>query len=175
MHRAHRNGFTIIEVLVVIVIMVILLTLGVVGLTSQQKNARDNERRVDTENIARGLERYYNDTALGNGKYPDLSVAATIVSANLLPGVDVKSYAYSFNNNANAFVPTASVPANTLVTDTSGVAEATANNIVYLPMTYSTANSRWQSCTSGLECTRYVLHYSTETLGTVTIKSRQQQ
>jgi prepilin-type N-terminal cleavage/methylation domain-containing protein len=175
MYRTHRNGFTIIEVLVVIVIMVILLTLGVVGLTSQQKNARDNERRVDAENIARGIERYYNDTALGNGKYPDLSVAATIVSTNLLPGVDVKSYAYSFNSNLNAFIVASSVAANTLVTDISAATEATANTIVYLPMTYSVANSRWQSCTSGLECTRYVLHYGTETLGTVTLKSRQQQ
>ncbi len=175
MSRSLRDGFTIVEVMVVTVIMVILLGLTVVNMVGQQSVARDNERKTDAENIARGLERYYNDPSLGNGKYPDLTLAATIVSANRLPGVETANYYFTFNNNTLAFAVASGITGTTAVTDTSATGQLTANNIIYLPMMYSTANSRWEACDSGEECTRYVLHYQSEASGTVTLKSRRQQ
>lgn len=166
---ARRAGFTIVEVLVVIVIMVILLSLAVVNMAGQQKYARDNERKNDAENIVRGLEQYYT----ANTQYPNLSTAATIVSTGSLPDVEDKSYRYSFNNNTVAFTPASGFAA--AVTDASGATLATANTIVYLPMIYSTANSRWEQCDVAEVCTRYTLTYVTETAGTVTLKSRMQQ
>lgn len=169
MHTVRRAGFTIVEILVVIVIMVILLSLMVVNMASQQKYARDNERKNDAENIARGLEQYYS----ANSQYPNLATAATIVSAGSLPNVENTSYYYSFNNSAAAFTPASGFTA--AVDDTSGATLATTNKIIYLPMIYSTANSRWEECDSGEVCTRYTLSYVTEASGTVTIKSRSQQ
>jgi type II secretory pathway pseudopilin PulG len=154
---------------VVIVIMVILLSLAVVNMAGQQKYARDNERKNDAENIARGLEQYYT----ANTQYPNLGTAATIVSTGSLPDVEDKSYRYSFNNNTVSFTPASGFTA--AVTDASGASLATANTIVYLPMIYSTANSRWEQCDASELCTRYTLTYVTETAGTVTVKSRMQQ
>lgn len=54
----HR-GFTIVELIITITIMGILLTLAVVGLSSTQLSARDNERTTDVEALALQLEAYY--------------------------------------------------------------------------------------------------------------------
>ena len=169
MRTTRRTGFTIVEVLVVIVIMVILLSLAVVNMAGQQKYARDNERKNDAENIARGLEQYYNT----NTQYPNLSTAATIVANGTLPDVEDKSYRYSFNNNVVAFTPASGFTA--AVTDSSGASLATTYTIIYLPMIYSTANSRWDQCDASEVCSRYTLTYVTETAATATLKSRMQQ
>jgi prepilin-type N-terminal cleavage/methylation domain-containing protein len=52
-------GFTLIELLITLTIMVVLVVLAVVSLRSTQANARDEERKTDVENIARGLEQRY--------------------------------------------------------------------------------------------------------------------
>ena len=51
-----RRGFTIVEIVIVMVIMAILIGLAVLNISSTQANARDNKRKTDVENIARGLE-----------------------------------------------------------------------------------------------------------------------
>lgn len=61
MYMKRSRGFTLIELLVTISIMVILMTLAVVNVRSTQVNARDDERMADIENLARGLERRYNE------------------------------------------------------------------------------------------------------------------
>lgn len=73
-----RRGFTIVELVVTMVIMAILLTLGVVSLVRSQANARDTERRSDTDAIARGLEVLYRkgytagSLSIPTGSYPDV-------------------------------------------------------------------------------------------------------
>jgi prepilin-type N-terminal cleavage/methylation domain-containing protein len=52
-------GFTLIELLITLTVMVVLVVLAVVSLRSTQANARDEERKTDVENIARGLEQRY--------------------------------------------------------------------------------------------------------------------
>ena len=72
-----RPGFTLVELLITITIMVILLALVVVSLRSTQANARDEKRKTDTANIARGLERRYvegnpiaTSSSIEKGSYP---------------------------------------------------------------------------------------------------------
>lgn len=55
----HRAGFTLIELLITITVMVMLIIVSVISLRSSQASARDEERKTDIENIARGLEQRY--------------------------------------------------------------------------------------------------------------------
>lgn len=162
--------------MVVIAVMAILLTLTVVSISAYQADARDNERAQKANIIARGLEQYYSDTSLGAGKYPDLTIAASIVASSTLPGIETSNYYFSFNSSTPAFMAATGLTGTTAVTDASPAAQTTTSNIVYLPMTYSTTNSRWEPCDSGESCSRYVLLYKTEKGSTtVTVRSRQQQ
>ena len=77
-----RSGFTIVELVVVMTIMAILLGLGVFGMQKSQANAREAERKSDTDALIRGLEeRYKNgnkiasapDGSTSAGQYPSLN------------------------------------------------------------------------------------------------------
>ena len=92
-----RAGFTMIELLITLTVMVILIVLAVVSLRSTQANARDEERKTDVENIARGLElRYVN----GNPKV----TAPSYVQKGSYPGVNEMLHAMGWNRVD--FVPT---------------------------------------------------------------------
>jgi hypothetical protein len=154
--------------------MVILLSLTVINMASRQQYGRDNERKNDAENISRGLEQYYT----AHNAYPSTADASSIVAGTLsLPNTDTTSFYYSFNNNTIAFTPTTS-SGTTAVSNTTATTQAalSTTTIVYLPMTWSTTNSRWEPCdTSSEECSRYALSYNTEGSGTVLIQSKRQQ
>ena len=173
MYCRRQSGFTLIELLVTIVIMMILIGLATVGVTAQQANARDNERKTDAENIARGLERYYKS----NGKYPDTTTAAGIVTNAALPEVEKSSYYFSFNSGTTPSFTTVTSPATGAVNDASIPAAVTTNTIGYLPMTWSNANAQWELCdTTAEDCSRYALYYKSEVSSATTIlRSRQQQ
>lgn len=71
-----RRGFTIVEIVIVMVIMAILIGLAVLNISSTQANARDNKRKTDVENIARGLETRYkegNPVVTAVSAYPDVN------------------------------------------------------------------------------------------------------
>lgn len=74
-----REGFTLIELLITITVMVILVVLSVIILRTTQATARDEERKTDVENIARGLELRYNN---GNPK-----AVSTWIQKGAYPGV----------------------------------------------------------------------------------------
>lgn len=152
-----RSGFTVVELIVVIVIMTVLLLLAVVRVSAQQLVARDNERKQNAENIARGLEMYYDN----NGFYPHMgNTVASFTDNDLLSNVEFQSYRYSFNDNAVAFV-LSTTTGTTTISATTGEAQATTSNIVYLPMIWS--GSVWQPCDNSTEvCTRYRLLYRLE-------------
>ena len=59
-------GFTMIELLIVIAILAILTVIGINSFGSSQLKSRDARRKADLQNIAKGLEAYYND----HGEYP---------------------------------------------------------------------------------------------------------
>lgn len=182
MSRFFRHGFTIVEVMVVTVIMVILLGLTVVNMAGQQTVARDNERKVKSENLARGMERYYTSVAKPSvgtiGRYPDRATALSDI-ATVLPGITATDFTFSFNNDASNFVvandPTGTTPAEDAAAIASINSLATTNSIVYVPKTWSTTNNRWEMCGTDEPCTRFSLYYRTEDNQLHEIKSRMQQ
>ena len=60
------GGFTIVELLIVIVVIGILAAITIVAYNSIQTRARDNVRKADIANLAKGIELYY----AANGNYP---------------------------------------------------------------------------------------------------------
>lgn len=61
-----KSGFTIVELLIVIVIIGILAAITIVAYNGIQTRARDNVRKADIANLAKGIELYY----AANGNYP---------------------------------------------------------------------------------------------------------
>ena len=55
----NKRGFSIVELVVVITIMGILLTLATVSFRGYQTDARNEQRRIRAENIARYIENIY--------------------------------------------------------------------------------------------------------------------
>jgi len=62
----HKNGFTIVELLIVIVVIAILAAISIVAYNGIQQRARDTQRLQDVKTIAKALELYY----IQNGVYP---------------------------------------------------------------------------------------------------------
>lgn len=64
--KKRSTGFTIVELLIVIVVVGILAAITVVAYNTVQSRARDNVRKADIANLAKGIEQYY----AVNGHYP---------------------------------------------------------------------------------------------------------
>lgn len=62
----HKNGFTLVELMVVIAIIGILASIVLVSVSGGKSKARDAQRSSDLENFAGALEVYYSQ----NGHYP---------------------------------------------------------------------------------------------------------
>lgn len=138
-----QRGFTIVELLVVIIIMAILLTLAVVNVRSTQIQARDNERRVDTENIAKAMESFYGDThQIGSPSSPTKTypsrpgVSDTSPSNWIMPYLEEKTPLASFyapgadTEGAKSLV----VATNTNTNPASVAPQPTVTTYVYQPL-----------------------------------------
>ena len=92
-------GFTMIELLAVVTIMAILFTIGIVSYTNAVRNARDNRRISDLQNLRQAFVLYRSD----NGCYP--TVQAYLLTQGYLsddelprdPSTNVQ-YTYDSNN-----------------------------------------------------------------------------
>jgi len=92
-----RAGFTLIELLITLTVMVILVILAVITVRSTQATARDEKRKTDIENIARGLElRYVN----GNPK-----ATSPWVYKGAYPGTNEILHALGEDRSSQDFVP----------------------------------------------------------------------
>lgn len=101
MIKERSGGFTIVELIVTIIILVIMTTLVVARLSSTQASGRDQERQIDIETIATGLETYYENgdpiLSIPRGNYPGAAQvqAARIKSppfSEFLDGVSQKNF-----------------------------------------------------------------------------------
>ena len=185
-----RYGFTLVELMITITIMVILLTLTVVSLRSSQANARDEKRKTDIENIARGLENRYRD---GNsratasyalkGSYPSTNeilhaqgqsmpdfTPAQISQGyltDLLPGTTKESFIPP--GNSGAFAPICTGSCQPAGTQSVIDAATTTNKYIYEPI------DRSNNVCIATDCVRYNLYFRTETNNTVqTVRSKNQ-
>lgn len=155
------RGFTLVELSIVIVVMAILMTLGMVSLSSSQKDARDNARKTTVETIARGLESFYNGDASGTagaqgGVYPSsdqmLASATDKTTKQILPGLNDSAYYYPFQGSTPALQ--ARSASNGLTSSSSSI-----YIIIYEPLTRSNA-----LCTAAasMECSQFKLYYRLE-------------
>lgn len=61
--KQHKNGFSLLELLVVISIMGILIAMGTAAFSTAQKKSRDARRRSDIKAMQDGFEQYNADNA----------------------------------------------------------------------------------------------------------------
>lgn len=191
MYMKRSSGFTLIELLITISIMVILMTLAVVSIRSTQVNARDDERTTDIENLARGLERRYNEgnsRVIGwtsQGSYPGYNefLHATGSSFWCSPDPGYFSpcsvsggYMTDFwpGTTKDAFTaPNGTFNSVKTQSDVAGaVTKATliaGGNYFYEPLTNTGA-----TCSSG-GCTHYNLYYQRESDSTTQTKKSKNQ
>lgn len=159
----YQRGFTLVELLIVIVIMSILLILSVVNLRSGQVSARDQERKVDVENIARGLEGFYVNGA-NNARYPSnyLSDPARTDAfvTDALRGIDINSLKAP-NEAAGSRSFTSAT--NTNETPTGVTPAVTTSDYVYQP--FQPDGSLCTLVTQ--ECRRYNIFYKLEADGII--------
>ena len=64
----HHAGFTIIELIVIIATIGVLAAITIIGFSSYQQDARDEQRASNTTVISEALEEYYQE----NGEYPSI-------------------------------------------------------------------------------------------------------
>lgn len=154
----HQHGFTLVELVIVITIMSIILVLGVVNLRSSQATARDQERKTDIENIARGLEGFYtNSTSTPN--YPSTYIGNPATSdadvTSALQNIDIKSLqAPSVAAGTRSLISAT----NTNETTTGIRPLPTIAEYVYQPLQLDNT-----LCTlAAQECRRYNLYYRLE-------------
>ncbi len=172
-----RAGFTLTELLITITIMVILTVLSVVILHSSQVSARDEERKTDVDNIARGLELRYTN---GNSKV----TGPSYVQKGSYPGTNEMLHAFGFDRSD--FVPTV-IPGGYLTTlmpetspsnftppgggafdiscvwaclpaETQSVIDAATTTSKYV---YEPVDRNGNVCANG-DCVRFNLYYRTE-------------
>lgn len=159
----HQRGFTLVELVIVITIMSILLVLAVVNLRSSQVTARDQERKTDVENIARGLEGFYTNNGSG-ADYPSTYIGDSATTDDTvksdLRNIDIKSL-----QAPGVAAGTRSLISATNATETTaGVApQPTITQYVYQPIQLD--NSLCTLVTQ--ECRRYNLYYRLEGDNTV--------
>lgn len=184
-----REGFTLIELLVTITVMVVLVVLSVVVLRNNQASARDEERKTDVENIARGLEIRYNNgnpkatsTWIQKGAYPGTNEMLHALGfertdftptqitggylTDLLPGTSAANFTPPLGGSFDLSCVWACQPAETQSHINS---ITTTSKYIYEPIDAS------GNVCPGNDCVRFNLYYRTEKDNTVQkIKSKHQ-
>ncbi len=84
----HKQGFTLLELLVVMVILGVLVTIGLRSFTTSQMRARDSRRKSDLEQLANALELYRTD----KGHYPVSDGEGQIVASSAAETTDEITY-----------------------------------------------------------------------------------
>ena len=154
-----RTGFTVVELIITIVIMGILLTLAVVNMQRSQANARDDDRKVDVENIVREFESYYRSpsstTPASGGSYIGTSYITDQKLRELVPELDARSLRAP-QTDAISLVPATN--ANT--TDAGVMPRPSASTYVYQPL--SSDGTLCVDHLTGGECRRFTIFYRLE-------------
>ena len=162
-----RNGFTVIELIITITIMAILLSLAVVNLESTQANARDAERKADTEGFALNLESYYNgkttEADAAAGTYPGTNVLSLTAIQNALPDIDKKNlYAPDVDITGTSISIVAATTTTTATTSITPKPSKTNDIYVYQPLTASGAICSNPSSATVGACRRFNIYYYQE-------------
>ena len=163
----NKRGFSIVELVVVITIMGILLTLATVSFRGYQTDARNEQRRIRAENIARYIENIYEtgstDPSITRGSYPPTDLISTSSSSTTVDQTKLKQL---FSKNGFELINLQSAGE-----DGYGIKIASTNEepsvvavdeYVYQPIYYSVSGSTTRCYLSSWECRSFNLYYATE-------------
>lgn len=173
MTRKRGAGFTIVELMVVIVVLVILTTIATVRLRLTQQGGRDQERKIDTQAIAAGLEVYYENgnvtTYTPKGYYPggaqvEAARGLTPPFNEFLEGVAAVSYQAPGREVADSFgvdpgYATSAVGANADGSYSNAQAKILLATRPYL---YQPLRRNNAFCVSYIDCVKFNLYYQLE-------------
>lgn len=170
----NKRGFSIVELVVVITIIGILLALGAVSFRGYQENARNEERRVRAENIARYLETLYktgsNNPSIKQGTYPPTSLISTPNPDSTT--VSTGSLEQLFSKNGFNLINLKSAGK-----DDYGLAIASTNSepttvsvdeYVYQPIYYYPSGDTDRCYDPSWDCRSFNIYYATNDGGSVT-------
>ncbi len=170
------RGFTIVEIVITITIMSILMVLAVVGVSSTQSNARDEERVSDIEAIAQNLESFYVAGHDGLSIKGGLTYPATVnmTSANILTTLrDIDPKALTSPNAATSTTISVTNATNSTQTVTGVSPLPTTATYVYQPLRSDGALCTSPTTSGG--CRKFNLYYRSEKTNAVQmITSRNQ-
>lgn len=146
----HKNGFTLVEILVTVTIIAIIATITVVSYFKVQADSRNTARDSKIKIVASALERYYEK----NGEYPSCSAMTqpgSQVTTTTLPKLDPNALLtpYSAAGSTNSYT----------CSDLSTTSSST-DAFAYVGDGSST-------CQTGTACTQYTLEYRAEGSGNI--------
>ena len=106
LYMSHRQGFTLIEMLVVLTIIGVLIGVGSISYAAVQRNVRDTKRKADIKYIQSSLEQYssicgtaYPTPDAGHLRQPIFCTSPTVVIAPTVPVDPVSIATYSYSND----------------------------------------------------------------------------
>lgn len=158
MRRNTKSGFTLIELMVTIVVISILIGVARYGVGTALARSRNEERRVDTSNLAMHLDSAYISgfSGLGGlkGRYPSTQHATTNGVEALFRGIDTK------NLKAPGSTGEHSIAMATNGTQTPDGVRPIPTETTYV---YQPINSAGGLCTStSQECRKFNIFYKLE-------------
>lgn len=154
------RGFTVVEIIITVTVMGILLLLAVVNVNSSQANARDDQRKADTQSIAIALESYYlirPNAASATSRYPSTNqITSESAILSIMPDVVISSFiAPGATTVAESFIPAT----NTNQTVGGVLPQPTTSQYVYQPL-----NATGGLCNlTATVCRKFNIFYRLET------------
>lgn len=160
------RGFSIVELTVVIVIISILLVLGMVSFNNYQANARDKQREVRAENIARYIDSLYSsgstNPTISKGTYPSTSLVTTTSASTSIDQTKLLSL-FGKNGFDIGNLKSAGKDSYGFAVDqtTAQPTSISPDQYIYQPITLSSTGL--VACVDGtLQCRSFNLYYKTE-------------
>lgn len=164
----HRNGFTLVELVIVITILTILFALAVISVRSSLPKARDSERAADVNAIAEQIESYARNktsdvVAGGQGSYiptrplqPPAPLSAEQFATSYLPNIERAAF---YAPDVDTSQPMSLVVATNDDTDYDDVLpQPTTDTYVYQPLQHDGS----LCADSADSCTSFYIHYKLE-------------
>lgn len=99
MKSTRRSGFTLVELMVAMSIIAILIGLSAFGISTAQRNLRDNQRRDMVKSVAAGLANYYTF----NSEYPTAATFQQLITTLNVPSEGVTNPSASSSTNSTQY------------------------------------------------------------------------
>jgi prepilin-type N-terminal cleavage/methylation domain-containing protein len=99
MSEKKKSGFTLVELMVAMSIVAVLIGLSVFGISTAQRNLRDNQRRDAVTSLATALADYYTN----NNQYPTSTTFSALNTLLKTPVLGVTTAAQTTTANGTSY------------------------------------------------------------------------